>query len=70
MATTQTTLGGLIRARRKSLGISQLQLADTAGISQVDVSRYEGGSVPSLDRLQRIAAVLGIDLGELSEVAA
>ena len=69
----QRTLGEAIRIRRRELGLSQEDLArriadhGDAAFRQSDVSRLERGKVtlPRRERLEHIAAVLGLSLGEL-----
>ncbi|WP_067974591.1 helix-turn-helix domain-containing protein [Nocardiopsis trehalosi] len=52
-----------IRTRRLELGLSQSQLARRAGMSQPVISRLEeGGGVPTLRVLDRLAAALDADL--------
>lgn len=53
-------LGVSIAAARLALGVTQSELAATAGIQQADVSRIERGvSNPTASTLNRIAAALG-----------
>ena len=63
------TLGRLIRRRRIELGLTQEQLAERVGGSmrQAEVSRLENDRVllPRRERLERIAEVLEVPLGEL-----
>ena len=67
------TLGEAIRTRRLKLGWSQEELAqwvvDHGDVTfrQSDVSRLERGKVilPHRERLEHIAAVLGLSLGEM-----
>jgi len=67
------TLGEAIKARRRELGWSQEALAHRvtdqgdAAFRQSDVSRLERGKVvlPHRERLEHIATVLGLSLGEL-----
>ena len=66
------TLGGTIRRRRLELGWTQEQLAarisaEGEWLNQSDVSRLERGRVglPRRARLERIAAALGLPLGDL-----
>jgi transcriptional regulator with XRE-family HTH domain len=67
------TLGDAIKARRLELGWAQIELARRVAASgdptfrQSDVSRLERGNVmlPHRGRLERIATVLGVPLGEL-----
>ena len=69
----QSSLGETIRTRRESLGWTQKELANRvsqhgdATFRQADVSRLERGRValPRRDRLEHIAAVLDLPLGEL-----
>jgi transcriptional regulator with XRE-family HTH domain len=69
------TLGDAIKARRQELGWTQVELADRVAGSgdpafrQSDVSRLERGNVtlPHRSRLECIATVLGLPLGELLE---
>lgn len=69
---TARTLGAVIQARRLELGWTQEELAERVraegeAMRQADVSRLERGGVtlPRRGRLERIAVVLGIPLGEL-----
>ena len=63
------SLGEAIRTRRQELGWSQEELAERIGdgVRQADVSRLERGRVvlPRRQRMERIAAALGLSLGEL-----
>ena len=69
----QRTLGEAIRIRRRELGLSQEDLArriadhGDAAFRQSDVSRLERGKVtlPRRERLEHMAAVLGLSLGDL-----
>lgn len=69
----QRTLGDAIRTRRRELGWSQEDLAKRIAdhgdeaFRQSDVSRLERGKVtlPRRERLEHIAAVLGLSLGDL-----
>jgi transcriptional regulator with XRE-family HTH domain len=69
----QRTLGDAIRARRQELGWSQEDLAKRIAdhgdeaFRQSDVSRLERGKVtlPRRERLEHVAAVLGLSLGDL-----
>lgn len=63
------TLGEVIRARRVEMGLTQEELAERigAGCRQAEISRLERGKVglPRRARLERIAAALGLPMGEL-----
>jgi transcriptional regulator with XRE-family HTH domain len=53
------SVGVLIAARRKSLGLTQGELAERVGIEQESMSRIETGSItPSLNRLFSLADAL------------
>ena len=54
-------IGGIIKKRRRDLGISQQSLADELGITYQQVQRYENGSNKlNIDNLQVIAGILQI----------
>jgi y4mF family transcriptional regulator len=56
-------IGESIRLRRKELGITQPDLADLAGISINTLYKLERGQGnPSLDVINKIAAVLGMQI--------
>ncbi|MCX4970052.1 helix-turn-helix domain-containing protein [Streptomyces sp. NBC_00654] len=56
-------LGSAVRARRESLGLTQTQLGQAAGLRQSAVARFEaGGTMPTLPLLERLAAALGMRL--------
>jgi transcriptional regulator with XRE-family HTH domain len=62
-----STIGGLVLARRKRLKLTQAQLANRAGVDTGTVSRLERGAhdSPSLPVLRKLAAALGCDVLEL-----
>ena len=56
-------IGGIIRSRRKELGITQPHLAELADISINTLYKLERGKGnPSLDVLNKLAEVLGMEL--------
>jgi y4mF family transcriptional regulator len=56
-------LGNTIKARRKELGIIQPHLAELAHISKNTLYKLERGQGnPSLDVLNKLAEVLGLEL--------
>ena len=58
---TSAEIGAAIRNRRKELGITQEQLADTVGVSYQQVQRYENGMTTlNVENVQRIARALGV----------
>jgi transcriptional regulator with XRE-family HTH domain len=69
---TESSLGAVIRARRIKLGLTQEQLAERISdhgelVRQSEISRIESGKItlPRRPRLERLAAALGLSLGEL-----
>jgi ribosome-binding protein aMBF1 (putative translation factor) len=56
-------IGQTIRERRLALGLSQVELATRAGMTQPALSRLEaGGVVPTIPLLERISMALDADL--------
>jgi len=56
-------IGQAIRERRLALGLSQVELASRAGMTQPALSRLEaGGVIPTIPLLERISAALDADL--------
>ena len=56
-------LGPKIASRRKSLGITQRELAEKTGIDQAAISRIESGRAnPTLDTLDALAQAVGASL--------
>ncbi len=54
-------IGEKIHQYRRSKGLTQVELANLAGVSKAAISRYESGSrEPSLKHLQAIAKAMGI----------
>ena len=65
-----STIGGLslIRAWREHLGLSQQEVADKMGISQVAYSKMEAqGKKNRISTYKRIADAMGIQWEQLSE---
>jgi transcriptional regulator with XRE-family HTH domain len=61
-ATVAEHIGSRIIERRKALGMSQLQLAQTAGIAQGYLSQIESGQRrPSLDTLRKLRTGLALE---------
>ena len=58
-------MGRKIQIRRKSMGLTQEQLAEKIGCSLTHLCRIEGGFKPGLDALIRLCRVLGFSLDEL-----
>jgi ribosome-binding protein aMBF1 (putative translation factor) len=56
-------IGRAVRERRLALGLSQVELASRAGMTQPALSRLEaGGVIPTIPLLERISAALDADL--------
>ena len=56
-------IGQAVRERRLALGLSQVELATHAGMTQPALSRLEaGGVVPTIPLLERISVALDADL--------
>lgn len=54
---------------RDSLGLRDSQVADATGISRTSFSDWKRGKVnPKIDKLQRIAAYLGVSVSKLAEI--
>jgi len=63
-------LGPAIRRVRRERGLTQEELATEVGASMAHLSRLESGArQPSLDGLLRVAAALGVEVGELLEAS-
>jgi len=59
-------LGARIKARRMALSLKQDQLADRLGVEVNTISRMECGThLPSLTRLEQVAAELGVSVASL-----
>jgi transcriptional regulator with XRE-family HTH domain len=57
----------VIRVRRATLGLTQAQLAEAAGVDKRQIRRYEANEThPTLPVAMAIARVLGISLDELA----
>lgn len=65
MHTTEATLrlGGAIRARRRSLGLNQVELCDLAGVGPAFLYQLERGKpTVRLDKVLAVLTVLGLGL--------
>ena len=61
------TIGEKIRYRRKSIGITQLRLAELSGIHPVSIRKYETDKmIPGPEQLSRIADALAISYNALA----
>jgi transcriptional regulator with XRE-family HTH domain len=58
--------GTRILLLRRSQKMTQKQLAEKVGTQPMQISRYErGDQKPGVDMLMKIAAVLGVEIGDL-----
>lgn len=56
-------LGKTLKERRKMLGITQLHLAELAGVNVNTIIRIENGKInPTIEVVNGIAQVLGMEL--------
>jgi transcriptional regulator with XRE-family HTH domain len=59
-------LGVALRERRRELGLTTTQVAETIGVKQSAVSKWENGtSLPEDDKLAAIAAFLGVSRSDV-----
>jgi len=60
---TSTELANIIRKRREELSITQKDLAEMSGVNLRSISNIESGvSNPSLEVLNKIAEILGLEI--------
>ena len=63
-----TRLGQNLLRGRKSLGLTQEQVAVALSVEPETISRFErGATLPSIATLERLAAILGTTMGDLLE---
>ncbi len=55
-------LGGTIRSRRRSLGLTQQDLADLAGVQRQTIGRIESGSGGDVPTLLEVCDALGLSI--------
>ena len=59
-------VGGRLRTARRSVGLTQKQLAEELGVEAITVSRWERGvTAPSLVRLRRVAELTETTVSDL-----
>jgi transcriptional regulator with XRE-family HTH domain len=59
----KTVAAGLVVMAREEAGLSQRELAESAGVAQSEIARIESGKrEPSIPTLQRILAGAGLEL--------
>ena len=63
------TMGMIIAAKRKELGMTQLELAEKMGVTDKAVSKWERDlSFPDVTSLPRLAEIFGMSVDELMQV--
>jgi transcriptional regulator with XRE-family HTH domain len=60
-------LGRMLKAHREEQGLTQMELAKKARVTQAYIAQLEGGDKknPSLDILKKLAKALGVPVTEL-----
>lgn len=57
---TREEVTELFRRYRKDLGLTQVELSKLAGVSQPNITRFEGGNYnPTLEFMVKLAAAMG-----------
>ncbi|HJV78936.1 MAG TPA: helix-turn-helix transcriptional regulator, partial [Paludibacter sp.] len=68
MMLNSKSIGNKIAAARKKINLSQADLAQQVSISPQAVGKWERGeSMPDISTLNRLAAILGVDLNYFSD---
>ena len=63
------SMGKVIAAKRRELGMTQLDLAEKMGVTDKAVSKWERGlSCPDVSSLPRLAEILGMSVDELMQI--
>lgn len=59
-------ISGVIKAKRKEKGLTQVQLAKKSGLPQSHISRLERAAhSPSFKTLEKVAKALGVSVGDI-----
>ena len=62
----EMTLGGFIAARRKTMRLTQEELASLIGVSKSAVAKWEtDGGLPDRDNLKKLSEVINVPLEQL-----
>ena len=63
------SLGKYIANRRKSLGMTQEELAEKMHVSKSAIAKWEtDGGIPDRDNLSRVAEIINVSVGELHKI--
>ena len=63
------TMGQIIAAKRKELGMTQLELAERMGVTDKAVSKWERDlSYPDVNSIPKLAEVFGVSVDELMQI--
>lgn len=69
MNNNKETMGQIIAAKRKELGMTQLELADKMGVTDKAVSKWERDlSYPDVNSLPKLAEVFGMTVDQLMQI--
>lgn len=66
---TPRTIGMVIRLARQNQDLSQVRLAEMAGLVQPTISELEKGRAQNSENLDKVARALGLKLSRLIEAA-
>jgi len=58
-------IGSKLKARRRQMGLTQLELAEKIGVSESYICQIEKGKVMSLKKLSQLAKALGCKAKDL-----
>ena len=68
VAEVMQTIGRRLRSRRRLMGLSQVSLAQTCGVTFQQIQKYETGAVAiSASRLWRLASALEVSISYFFE---
>lgn len=58
-------LAARLRAERARLDLTLREAGERSGVHHVTISRYEGGKLPTVDAIYRLAAAYGVEAASL-----
>lgn len=63
------TMGQIIAAKRKELGMTQMELAERMGVTDKAVSKWERDlSYPDVNSLPKLAEIFGMTVDQLMQI--